>query len=122
MSPVKSLEDLMRLREAALEKRKVTAESGQVQVIVTMGTCGIAVGARDTMKTILDVIEKENLSGVAVSQTGCIGLCEKEPIVQVIIGEQAKVTYGRVNPDIARKIMKDHVVGGNVVKSNVIPV
>jgi len=122
MSPVKSLEDLKRLREAALKKRKVKAESGQAQVIVAMGTCGIAAGARDTMKTILEMIEKENLSGIVVSQTGCIGLCEKEPIVQVIIGEQAKVTYGKVNPDTARKIMKAHVIGGNVVQDHVIRV
>src|SRR5512145_3053410 len=122
MPTVKSLEDLKKLREEALEKRRVKTASGQAQVIVGMGTCGIAAGARDTMKAILDVIEKDNLNGVIVTQTGCIGQCEKEPIVQVIIGEQAKVTYGKVNPDTARRIMKDHVVGGAVVSDHVIPV
>ena len=77
MPTVKTLEDLKRIREEALEKRKAKATTGQTQFIVGMGTCGIAAGARDAMKTILDVIEKDNLSGVMVTQTGCIGICEK---------------------------------------------
>lgn len=121
MSAVKSLEDLKRIREEALQKRQVKSASGQVQVIVGMGTCGIAAGARETMKAILNYIETENLSGILVTQTGCIGLCEKEPIVQVVVGENPKVTYGKVNPDVARRIMKEHVVQGNVVQDNLIP-
>jgi len=122
MPSVKSLEDLKRLREEALEKRKVKSASGQAQVIVAMGTCGIAAGARDAMKAILDTIETESLTGIVVTQTGCIGLCEREPIVQVVIGEQPKVTYGKVNPEVARRIMNEHVVKGNVVEDHVIPV
>ena len=122
MASVKSLEDLKRLREDALEKRKVKSASGQAQVIVAMGTCGIAAGARDAMKAILDTIESESLTGIAVSQTGCIGLCEREPIVQVVIGDQPKVTYGKVTPEVARRIMNEHVVKGNVVQDHVIPV
>jgi (2Fe-2S) ferredoxin len=122
MPNVKSLEDLKRLREEALEKRKVKSASGQAQVIVAMGTCGIAAGARDAMKAILDTIETENLTGIVVSQTGCIGLCEREPIVQVVIGEQPKVTYGKVTPEVARRIMNEHVVKGNIVTDHVIPV
>jgi NADP-reducing hydrogenase subunit HndB len=93
---------------------------GNSQVIVGMGTCGIAAGARDTMKTILSEIETQNLEGIVVTQTGCIGLCEKEPIVQVIVGESPKVTYGKVTPTIARRILKEHVLGGQIVKENVI--
>ncbi len=121
MPAVKSLEDLKKLREEALEKRRVKTASGNIQVIVGMGTCGIAAGARDTMKAILDTIQTENLSGVVVTQTGCMGLCEKEPIVQVVVGDQLKVTYGKVNPLVARRIMKEHVVGGKVVEDQVIP-
>lgn len=120
MPAIKSLEDLKRVREEALEKRKLKATEGKTQVTVAMGTCGIAAGARDAMKAILDVIEKDNLQDIIVSQTGCIGLCEKEPIVQVVVGEQPKVTYGKVTPDIARQIMKDHVVGGKIVENHVI--
>jgi NADP-reducing hydrogenase subunit HndB len=121
MATVKSLEDLKRVREEALEKRKAKTASGQVQVIVGMGTCGIAAGARETMKAILDEIENDSLSGIIVTQTGCIGMCEREPIVQVVVGDQAKVTYGKVTPEVAREIMKDHVVGGKVVQDHVIP-
>jgi len=121
MPAVKSLDDLKRLREEALEKRKMKTSGGKAQVIVGMGTCGIAAGARDTMKAILAYIEAENLSDIIVTQTGCIGQCEKEPIVQVVIGEQPKVTYGKVNAETARRIMKEHVAGGQVVADHVIP-
>lgn len=120
MSTIKSLEDLKHAREEALKKREIKASSGAVQVIVGMGTCGIAAGARDAMKAILETIEKDAINGVIVTQTGCIGLCEKEPIVQVQIGEQPKITYGKVTPDVARKILKQHVVEGKIVDSNTI--
>ncbi len=87
--------------------------SGQIQVVVGMGTVGIAAGARETLKAILDFIEKENLCDIIVRQTGNIGLDSYEPIVQVMIGEQPKVTYGKVTPDAARRIMKEHVVDGH---------
>jgi NADP-reducing hydrogenase subunit HndB len=113
---VKSLEDLKRLREEALEKRRVKSASGQVQIVVGMGTVGIASGARETLKAILDFIETENLADVVVRQTGNIGLDSFEPIVQVTVGENPKVTYVKISPDAARRIMKEHVVGGQVVK------
>jgi (2Fe-2S) ferredoxin len=121
MTSVKSLEDLKRIREEALEKRKVKATAGEVQVIITMGTCGIAAGAREAMKAILDTIETDGMTGIIVTQTGCIGLCDREPIVQVVVGEQPKVTYGKVTPNIARRIMREHVVNGKVVEGHVIP-
>ncbi len=120
MSPVKSLEDLKKLREEALEKRKVKASLGRAQVMVSMGTCSIAAGARDTMKAILNEIESKNLDDIAVTQTGCIGLCEREPIVQVIVGEGPRVMYGKVTPDIASRILKEHVLGRKVLREFVI--
>jgi NADP-reducing hydrogenase subunit HndB len=121
MATVKSLDDLKRIRDEALEKRKMKTASGKAQVIVGMGTCGIAAGARETMKAVLDTIEKQSLSDVSVTQTGCIGLCEREPIMQVVIGENPKVTYGKVTPEVARRIMKEHVQEGKVVADHVIP-
>jgi NADP-reducing hydrogenase subunit HndB len=121
MPAVKSLEELKRLKEEALEKRKAKATAGSIQVTVAMGTCGIAAGAREAMRAILDTIEADSLSGVVVKQTGCMGMCEMEPIVQVEIGEGPKVTYGKVTADRAKQIMKQHVVGGQVVKELVIP-
>ena len=122
MPAIKSLEELKRVREEALAKKNMKAAPGHIQVIVAMGTCGIAAGARDTMKSVLNYIETENLSGVTVTQTGCIGMCEQEPILQVVIGDQPKVTYGKVNTEVAAQIMKQHVQGGLPLKDHVLPI
>lgn len=122
MPAIKSLEELKRVREEALAKKQMKAAPGHIQVIVAMGTCGIAAGARDTMKSVLNYIEAENLSGVTVTQTGCIGMCEQEPIMQVIVGDQPKVTYGKVNAEVAAQIMKQHVQGGMPLKDHVLPI
>lgn len=121
MPTVKSLEDLKRLKEEAIAKREAKVTSGKAQVIVGMGTCGIAAGARDTMKAILETIEADHLEGIVVTQTGCIGRCEFEPIVEVIAGDQPKVIYGKINPERAKQILKEHVGGGQVVKNFVLP-
>jgi NADP-reducing hydrogenase subunit HndB len=115
MPPIKSLEDLQQLREAALDKRKAKTGAGLIHIRVAMGACGLAVGARQTMEAILNEIKVENLSGVLVTQTGCLGLCEKEPIVQVQIGDQPKVVYGKVTPSVAKRIVKEHVASREVV-------
>ncbi len=122
MPAIKSLEELKRVREEALQKKQMKAAAGNVQVIVAMGTCGIAAGARDTMKSVLNFIEANNLSGVSVTQTGCIGMCEQEPILEVVIGEAPKVIYGKVNPEVAEQIMKQHVQNGMPVKDYVLPI
>jgi NADP-reducing hydrogenase subunit HndB len=121
MPTINSLDDLKKIREEALKKRDVKNTAGQKQVIVGMGTCGIAAGARETMKAILETIETDNLSGIVVTQTGCIGVCEMEPIVQVQIGEGEKITYGKVDKATAQRIIEEHVVNGNVLKDKVIP-
>ncbi len=120
MTPIKSLEELKLMRERALENRQVKTASGVAQVIVGMGTCGIAAGARDTMKSILKYIESNNLSGIVITQTGCIGLCEQEPIVQVVIGDAPKVTYGKVSPSVAERIIQEHVLKGKPLEDHVI--
>ncbi len=122
MPAIKSLEELKRIREEALQKKQMKATTGNIQVIVAMGTCGIAAGARDTMKSVLNYIENEKVSGVTVTQTGCIGRCEEEPIVQVVISEQPKVVYGKVNSQVAEKIMKQHVQNGQPVKESIIQI
>ena len=121
MNAIKSLEDLKRIKEEAIAKRKITETSGATQVIVGMGTCGIAAGARETMKAVLDFIEEHNLPNIIVTQTGCIGMCEQEPILQVVSGEQQKVTYGKVTAEVARKVMQEHIVEGRVVENYTIP-
>lgn len=120
MPAIKSLDDLKRVREEAMQKRQIKTEPGSVQIIVGMGTPGIAAGARETMKAILEYIEENQLTNIVVRQTGNIGLDSWEPIVQVLIGEEPKVTYGRVNPDAVRRIMKEHVQGNQIVRDYVI--
>jgi NADP-reducing hydrogenase subunit HndB len=115
MPTIKSVEDLKRLREEALEKRKIKTGTAAAQIIVGMGTCGIAAGARETMKAVLHEIETKELSGVLVTQTGCIGVCEREPIMQVIVGDGEKVTYGKVTPEVVRRIINEHVLEGRPV-------
>ena len=122
MPTVKSLDDLRRIREEALEKRKAKTTTSSVQVIVGMGTVGIAAGARETLKAILEFIENEKLTDIVVRQTGNIGMDSWEPIVKVMIGENAVVTYGKVTPFVAQQIMEQHVLGGKVVNDYVIPV
>jgi (2Fe-2S) ferredoxin len=122
MPAIKSLDELKRIREEALQKKQLKASPGNIQVIVAMGTCGIAAGARDTMKSVLSYIESEQVSGVSVTQTGCMGLCEQEPIVQIALGDQPKVVYGKVDAQVAQKIMKQHVQNGQPVKENIIQI
>ncbi len=116
MPTIKSLEDLKRIREEALKKQQLIQTSGKTEIIVGMGTVGIATGARETLKAILDMIEKENLEDIIVRQTGNIGLDSFEPIIQVVLPGKEKVTYGKVTPEMARQIMKEHVIGSSVVK------
>jgi NADP-reducing hydrogenase subunit HndB len=120
MSSIKSLSELERLRDQAIKKRDTKITNARAQITVGMGTCGIAAGARETVKAILDTIEKENLSDILVKQTGCIGLCEWEPLVEVLI-DDTKVRYGKINAERAKQIMKEHVIGGTPVKELFIP-
>lgn len=112
---MKSLEELAKIREQAKQMIQMRESSEGVRVIIGMGTCGIAAGARETMGAILDELAKRGLSQVTVTQTGCIGLCEQEPLVDVMIPGQKSVTYGHVNTERARQIVANHVVNGNII-------
>lgn len=114
MPVIKSLEDLKRIREEALKKQELKSTSGKTEIIVGMGTVGIAAGARETLKAILDFVDHNNLEDIIIRQTGNIGIDSFEPVVQVILPEAEKVTYGRVTPEIAKIIMEEHVVKGCV--------
>ena len=120
MKVLRSLEDLNQLREEVIEAKRRQASLGGVQVVVSLGSCGIAAGALDTFKAVQDQIEADHLSGVRLSQTGCAGLCKYEPIVEVIGADATRVAYGRVTPAVARRIVREHVVSGQVVEEFVI--
>ena len=113
---MKSIAELQALRDKAREK--MTVREGSVdgtRVVVGMATCGIAAGARPVLKAFSDEIAKRHLGHVAVVQTGCIGMCQFEPIVEVIAPGKEKVTYGKVTPEMVAKIVTDHLVNGNPV-------
>jgi (2Fe-2S) ferredoxin len=117
---MKSLEELQKIKERALQRRKLSGEGAQARVVVAMGTCGIAAGARDTMTAILNELEKRDVSDVVVTQTGCIGLCEYEPIVQVQREDEDMVTYGPIDPDRVPTLIEQHVLGGEPVEDWVV--
>ncbi len=108
---MKSLEELRKIKERALERRQLSGEGAQARVVVAMGTCGIAAGARDTMSAILRHLEEKDITDVVVTQTGCLGLCEYEPIVQVQVSDADMVTYGKIDSARARTLIDKHVVG-----------
>jgi NADP-reducing hydrogenase subunit HndB len=115
MPTIKSLDDLKRVRAEALKKQELKTTSGKTEIIVGMGTVGIAAGARETLKAILDYIDHNNLANVIIRQTGNIGIDSYEPVVQVITPGAEKVTYGRVNTEMVKVIMDEHVVNNRIV-------
>lgn len=112
---MKSLEELAKIRDQARRMTELREDKENTKVTIGMGTCGIAAGARETMKAILDEINKRNLSGIAVTQTGCLGLCEQEPIVEVEIPGQPRIIYGKISAEKARQIVSKHVVNNNII-------
>ncbi len=119
---MKSLDELKVIRERAQHALKMR-ESGDGTVIqVAMGTCGIAAGARGVMIALLDELVKRERSDVLVTQTGCAGLCEKEPIVTVKEPEKSDVVYGDVTDQKARDIIAKHIVNGQIVSDYVLNV
>ncbi|MBP8637861.1 MAG: (2Fe-2S) ferredoxin domain-containing protein [Dictyoglomi bacterium] len=112
---MKSLEDLKRIREQAQAQIKLRTQEANTKIIVGMGTCGIAAGARETLMAILDELSKRNIQDVVVTQTGCVGLCEYEPLVNVVKPGQPKVTYMKVTPERARQIVASHIVNDQII-------
>lgn len=113
---MKSLAELQAIRDKA--RGKVTLREGQddaIRVLVGMATCGIAAGARPVLTTIVDEVAKRGLQNVMVTQTGCIGICQFEPVVEVVEPGKDKITYVKMTPEKAVRMVNDHLVNGNVV-------
>ena len=88
----------------------------KTRVLVGMATCGIAAGARPVLNAFVEEVAKRNMTEkVAVTQTGCIGICQYEPVVEVLVPGQEKVTYVKMTPEKAVRVVNDHLVNGNVV-------
>ena len=116
-----TLDDLRKLRDVRrkeIHQRDTTAKD--VQIVVGMGTCGIAAGAKDTLNALVDAVAARNLDNVLVRQTGCMGLCHSEPTVEVAVPGMPKVIYGRVKAEQAAQIVEQHVVGKRLLDSHIL--
>ncbi|MEW6308303.1 MAG: (2Fe-2S) ferredoxin domain-containing protein [Bacillota bacterium] len=111
---MKTLAELKALKERASKDLALREQTDAQRIVVGMGTCGIAAGAREVMLSILDELGKRNMSKVTVGQTGCVGLCAQEPIIDVMVPGQGRVTYTKVDEQRARRIIAEHVVNGHV--------
>ncbi|MGC8820144.1 MAG: (2Fe-2S) ferredoxin domain-containing protein [Fervidobacterium sp.] len=120
MSKVKSLEELMKIKEQALQSIKMRESGKRGKIIVAMGTCGIAAGAKDTLKAIVEYMNELKIDDIAVVQSGCMGLCEVEPTIEVSLDGQEPIIYGHVTPENARRIIQSHILEGKVVSDLVV--
>lgn len=112
---MKTIAELQAIRDKAIKEMEVRKQTDGYRVVVGMATCGIAAGARPVMIALLDEVGKRNLKNVTISQTGCIGVCRLEPIVEVYNPDGEKVTYVKVTPDKVARIVTEHLVNGKPV-------
>lgn len=114
---MKSLEELRALKEK-MQKQMGTRDAGaeMTRVVVGMATCGIASGARPVLNKLAEEVDKEGLDKVMVTQTGCIGLCQYEPIVEVFEPGKPKVTYIKMTPERAVDVVHQHLMNGNIIE------
>ncbi len=113
---MKSLAELEAIKNKIKNQVEVRrdAEDG-IRIVVGMATCGIAAGARPVLAALVEEVGKRNLANVSVAQTGCIGMCRLEPIVEIYEAGKERVTYVKMNEEKARKVIADHIVNGNIV-------
>lgn len=111
-----TIEDLKKMQEDARAKVTARAGEGRAKVIVHMGTCGISAGAREVMAALLQDVETHKVSDVLVTTSGCAGLCSREPMATVEVRGQAPVKYVDLNPERIRKVFREHVMGGRIVR------
>lgn len=113
---MKSLEELKAIRDK-MQKQVGIRESDDdtVRIVVGMATCGIAAGARPVLSAFLEEVDKRSLKNVTVTQTGCIGVCRLEPLVEIYVPGQEKVTYVNMKPEMVAKVVADHLVNHQIV-------
>ena len=113
---MKSLADLKAIRDR-MQKQIDLRDTGEdrIRVLVGMATCGIAAGARPVLSAFLEEVDKRGLSNVSVTQTGCIGVCRLEPIVEVLVPGHEKVTYVKMTEDKIAQVVAEHLVNGNPI-------
>ena len=113
---MKSLAELEAIRQKTLEKVAMRKEgSDEIRVVVGMATCGIAAGARPVMLKFVEEVRTRNLNNVTVAQTGCIGICQYEPVVEVFENGKEKVTYVKMTEDKIVQVVAEHLVNGHPI-------
>ena len=113
---MKSLEELKAIREKMKKQMDVREQNeDSIRVVVGMATCGIAAGAKPVLAAFVEEVDKRGLNNVAVTQTGCIGVCRLEPVVEVYVPGQEKVTYVKMKPEMVPAIVSEHLVNRRVV-------
>jgi len=112
---MKTLEELKKLRDESKKNLEMRDTNKKIRIVVGMATCGISAGARPVLQTLIEEVDKNNLNDVQVVQTGCIGICRYEPIVEVYKPGEEKVTYIFVDSRKAKRIISEHIIDGNVV-------
>lgn len=113
---MKSLAELQAIKDKMKDKVILREGTGDVRVVVGMATCGIAAGARPVLNTFVEEVNKAGLNEkVSVSQTGCIGICQFEPVVEVFEAGKDKVTYVKMTPEKAKRVVEEHLKGGKVI-------
>lgn len=112
---MKTIQELEQIRKRTLETLNVRKDRSGTRIVVGMATCGIAAGARPVLAEVMEQVKENNLSDVVVAQTGCIGVCRLEPIVEVYKPGEDKVTYVNMTPEKAVRVVREHVMLGKVV-------
>jgi len=113
---MKSLAELAAIRDKMKDKIILREGSGSIRIVVGMATCGIAAGARPVLNAFVESVNKAGLNGkVTVTQTGCIGVCQYEPVAEVFEDGKEKVTYVKLDEEKARRIVQEHIINGKVV-------
>ena len=113
---MKSLEELRAIREKMQRQIDLREKSDDdIRVVVGMATCGIAAGARPVLSAFLEEVSKRGLKNITVTQTGCIGVCRLEPIAEVYVPGEEKVTYVKMTPDKVGRVVAEHIIGGKPV-------
>ena len=114
---MKSLAELAAIREKMKDKVVLREGSGEIRVVVGMATCGIAAGARPVLNAFVESVSNAGLAEkVTVSQTGCIGVCQYEPVVEIFEADKEKVTYIKMTPEKAAEVIEKHLKGGKVIQ------
>lgn len=116
-----SLNELRAVREKeSLRMKKRDISHKDCHIVVGMGTCGIEAGAKIVLDAIVDEIEKQGLDNVIVTQSGCLGNCEQEPMVEIHNEKLGTVAYGKVDVKVAKAIVNDHIIGGKLIEDHIV--